>query len=91
MFQVRTAQSRQKLNVYKQGKQVQSLVSIDIIRYAPYVNHLSMSSPIWGGGGGHRVGILTFFATPGQRIIVKISRNKWFTSHLLFKIDRSNT
>ena len=28
--------------------------------------------------------------TPGQRIIVKISRNKWLTSHLLFKIDRSN-
>ena len=37
MFQVRTAQSRQKLNVYKQVKQVQSRVSIDIIRYAPYV------------------------------------------------------
>ena len=29
------------------------------------------------GGGGHK-------------IIVKISRNKWFTSHLLFEIDRSN-
>ena len=26
-----------KLNVYKQVKQVQSRVSIDIIRYAPYV------------------------------------------------------
>ena len=37
VFQVRTAQSRQKLNVYKQVKQVQSRVSIDIIRYAPYV------------------------------------------------------
>ena len=40
-----------------------------------------------GGGGGHRAGILTF----SKRIIVKIGRNKWFTSHLLFKIDRSNT
>ena len=60
MFQVRIAQSRQKLNVYKQVKQVQSLVSIDIIRYAPYVMHLSMSSPRGAGGGvGHRVGILT--------------------------------
>ena len=45
---------------------------------------------------GAFVGILTFskeiikIPTPGQRIIVKISRNKWFTSHLLFKIDRSN-
>ena len=37
MFQVRTAQSRQKLDVYKQVKQVQSHESIDIIRYAPYV------------------------------------------------------
>ena len=53
----------------------------------------------WGGGGGvgHRVGILTFsekkiikIPTPGQKIIVKISRNKWFTSHLLYEIDRSN-
>ena len=49
-----------------------------------------------GGEVVHRVGILTFckknyqIPTPGQRIIVKISRNKWFTSHLLFKIDRSN-
>ena len=49
-----------------------------------------------GGGGGHRVGILTFskkvikFPTPGQKIIVKISRSKWFSSHLLFEIDRSS-
>ena len=57
--------------------------------------HLSMSS-LRGGGVGHKVGILTFskkiikIPTPRQKIIVKISRNKWFTSHLLFEIDRSN-
>ena len=46
--------------------------------------HLSMSSPR-GGEVWHRVGILTFskkkiikIPTPGQRIFVKISRNKWF-------------
>ena len=51
-----------------------------------------------GGGGGvwHRVGILTFskqiikISTPRQKIIVKISRNKWFTSLLLFEMERSN-
>ena len=48
------------------------------------------------GGVRHRVGILTFskkiikFPTPGQKISVKISRNKWFSSPLLFEIDRSN-
>ena len=61
------------------------------------IMHLSMSSP---GGGGAESGIAWGFwhflkeiikiPTPGQRIIVKISRNKWFTSHLLFKIDTSN-
>lgn len=58
----------------------------------------------WGRGGGgevrHRVGILTFsdiifletiikIPTPGRKRIVKISRNKWFTSLLLYKIERS--
>ena len=49
-----------------------------------------------GRGGRHRVGILTFckkkYQNPhrGQKIIVKISRNKWFTSLLLFEIERSN-
>ena len=53
--------------------------------------HLSVSSL---GGVGHRVGILTFskkiikIHTPGQKRIVKISRNKWFTSLLLYKIER---
>ena len=52
--------------------------------------------PEGGGGVGHRVGILTFskknyqIHTPGQNIIVKISRNKWFTSLLLFETERSN-
>ena len=54
--------------------------------------HLSMSSPSWGGGGGvgHRVGTLTKskiknivkIPTPKQKIIAKIRRNTWFTSHL---------
>ena len=42
------------------------------------------------------MGILTFSKKkyqnpqpPEQKEIVKISKNKWFTSHLLFKIDRS--
>ena len=51
-----------------------------------------------GGGSGAGIGWgfwhflkeIIKIPTPGQRIIVKISRNKWFTSHLLFKIDRSN-
>ena len=52
--------------------------------------------PEGGGGVGHRVGILTFSeknyqnSNPRQKIIVKISRNQWFTGHLLFEIDRSN-
>ena len=51
-----------------------------------YFMHLSMSSPR-GEGVGHRVGILTFskksikIPTPGQRIIVKISRNKFRERH----------
>ena len=55
-----------------------------------------MSSPRGGGGSGIGWGFWHFLKKiikipiPGQRIIVKISRNKWFTSHLLFKIDRSN-
>ena len=59
--------------------------------------HLSMSSPSRGGGIGHRVGILTFpwkkYQNPYPRAknIVKISRSKWFTSLLLFEIERSNT
>ena len=54
-----------------------------------------MSSLRWTGVG-HRAGILSFAIKnyqnphPGQKIIVKISRNKCFTSHLLFEIDRSN-
>ena len=59
--------------------------------------HLSVSSPRGGGeGGGHKVGILTFLKkiikilTPGRKRIVKISRNKWFTSLVLYKIERSN-
>ena len=61
--------------------------------------HLSMSSPKGGGGSGigwrfwHFLKKIIKIPTPRQRIhvIVKIGRNKWFTSHLLFKIDRSNT
>ena len=55
---------------------------------------LSMSSP--RGWVRHRVGILTFsrkiikFPTPGQKIIVKSISNKWFSSFLLFVIERSN-
>ena len=60
------------------------------------VMHLSMSSPRGIGGTGIGWGFWHFLKkiikipTPGQKIIVKISRNKWFTSHLLFKTDRSN-
>ena len=50
-----------------------------------------------GGGVGHRVGILTFskkiiikIPTPGQKIIVQIVRNIWFTYLLLFELERSN-
>ena len=61
-----------------------------------------MSSPREGGGRSgigwgfwHFLKIIIIkiiikIPTPGQRIIVKISRNKWFTSHLLFEIQRSN-
>ena len=55
--------------------------------------HLSVSSPS-EGGGGHRVGVLTFskknikIPTPGQKRIVKISRNKWLTSLLPYEIER---
>ena len=63
----------------------------------PYVMHLSMSSPKGGGGRSgigwgfwHFLRKIIKIPTPGQRIIVKISRNKRFTSHLPFKIDRSN-
>ena len=62
-----------------------------------FLMHLSVLSPFGGGGGvGHRVGILTFpkktikIPTSGQKRIVKISRNKWFTSLLLYKTERSN-
>ena len=63
--------------------------------FIPSVMHLSMSSPRGGGSGigwgfWHFLKKIIKIPTPGQRIIVKISRNKWFTSHLLFKIDRSN-
>ena len=44
--------------------------------------HLSMSSPR-GWGFWHFLKKIIKIPTPGQRI-------KWFTSHLLFKIDRSN-
>ena len=40
VFKVRTAQSRQKLNVYKKVKQVQSHVWIYIIRYEPYASSI---------------------------------------------------
>ena len=61
------------------------------------VMHLSMSSPRGRGCGweGCRAWgeILTFskknYQNPHPRA-KKISRNKWFTSDLLFKIDRSN-
>ena len=59
-----------------------------IIHVVTGLVHLSMSIPRGGGGIGHRVGILTFskkiikIPTPGQKIIVKISRNKWFTSEI---------
>ena len=62
--------------------------------------HLLMSSPRRGGGGGgvgrvgHRMGILTFskkkiikIPIPGQNIIVKINRNKWFSSHTPSGLD----
>ena len=52
--------------------------------------------PEGGGGVWHRVGILTFskkiikIPTPGRKRIVKMSRKKWFTSLLLYKVERSN-
>ena len=52
--------------------------------------------PEGGGGLGIGWGFWHFLKkiikipTPGQKRIVKISRNKWFTSLLLHKIERSN-
>ena len=42
-----------------------------------------------GWGFWHFLKKIIKIPTPGRRIIVKISRNKWFTSHVLFEIDRS--
>ena len=67
------------------------------LNYEHKFMHLSMSSPRGGEGLDIGWGFWHFLKeiikipTPGQRIMVKIGRNKWFTSHLLFKIDRSNT
>ena len=59
---------------------------------------MNLSSPRGEGGGGSGivVGIFTTFSKKiyqnpyqGEKIIVKIGKKKWFTSHLLFKIGRS--